>query len=324
MKTKLTLVAAAVAVLTFNSLQPATAQNTSPFWSLAGNSNASSTTSKLGTTNSIPLRLYTNNSERMRIDASGNVGIGTGNATLGSSKLIVNGASSASPFRAQINGSTKFIVNSNGGVSVGSSSTGPSNGLYVAGNVGIGTATPVNSLDVVGQNRWDVTNTEGDLRLGNSTYRLKIGVATGGGGAGDIRIRAVGGTNRILLGGGTADVLTIAGSGKVGIGTIAPQYQLSVNGTIQAKEVRVETGWSDFVFEKNYKLRSLKEVQDYINAEKHLPDVPSAKEIQQNGLPVADMQTRMMQKIEELTLYIISQNQQIEQLQQKVAQLEKK
>ena len=78
------------------------------------------------------------------------------------------------------------------------------------------------------------------------------------------------------------------------------------------------------MFDKNYKLRSLKEVQDYINAEKHLPDVPSAKEIQQNGLAVADMQTRMMQKIEELTLYIISQNQQIEQLQQRVTQLEKK
>src|SRR4051794_9614069 len=119
MKTKLSLVLAAVAVLILSNSQQTNAQNASPYWSLAGNSNASSTTSKLGTTNSIPLRLYTNNSERMRIDASGNVGIGTGTATLGS-KLVVNGASGASPFRAQINGSTKFMVNSNGGVSVGS------------------------------------------------------------------------------------------------------------------------------------------------------------------------------------------------------------
>jgi hypothetical protein len=130
MKTKSTLVAAVVAVLTLSYWQPTNAQS----WNLTGNSNASSS-SKLGTTNSVPLRLYTNNSERMRIDASGNAGIGT--TSLGSSKLIVNGSSS--PFRAQVNGSTKFMVNSNGGVSIGSSSTGPSNGLYVAGNVKLGT-----------------------------------------------------------------------------------------------------------------------------------------------------------------------------------------
>ncbi|MCU7548186.1 tail fiber domain-containing protein [Chitinophagaceae bacterium LB-8] len=141
---RLLLLALAIALIPEDTL----AQNTSPYWSLAGNSNASATTSKLGTTNAIPLRLFTNNAERMRLDASGNVGIGTGTTTL-SSKLVVNTAS-GSPFRAQINGSSKLIVNSNGGVSVGSSSSGPANGLYVAGNVGIGTTSTSYKLHVVG------------------------------------------------------------------------------------------------------------------------------------------------------------------------------
>lgn len=115
--------------------------------------------------------------------------------------------------------------------------------------------------------------------------------------------------------------LVLGGTGNyavnVGIGTTTPQYTLSVNGTIQAKEVRVETGWSDFVFEKNYKLRSLNEVEKYINQNHHLPEIPSASDIQKNGLAVADVQTKMMQKIEELTLYIIQLQKEIDQLKSK-------
>ncbi|HVX25483.1 MAG TPA: hypothetical protein VHB70_04020 [Parafilimonas sp.] len=115
-------------------------------------------------------------------------------------------------------------------------------------------------------------------------------------------------SNSLILG-GTGNY-----SVNVGIGTTAPQYTLSVNGTIQAKEVRVETGWSDFVFDKNYKLRSLNEVEKYINQNHHLPDIPSASDIQKNGLAVADVQTKMMQKIEELTLYIIQLQKEIDAL----------
>ena len=113
------------------------AQNSSPYWSLAGNSNAAST-SKLGTTNNISLRFYTNNVQRMTINsAAGMVGIGTTSPT---DKLHINSPSGTSPLRVQVNGSTKFRLSSGGGVSIGSSTTPPSNGLYVSGNTGISTS----------------------------------------------------------------------------------------------------------------------------------------------------------------------------------------
>jgi hypothetical protein len=86
------------------------AQNTWPYWSLSGNSNATSS-SKLGTTNAINLRFYTNNSERARITTSGLMGIGT---TSPSAKLHVNSASGISSLRAQVAGSTKLLVHSGG------------------------------------------------------------------------------------------------------------------------------------------------------------------------------------------------------------------
>src|SRR5688500_10539056 len=110
-------------------------QNVSPYWSLAGNSNATTASSKLGTTNAVSLRLFTNNLERLRITDGGNLGI---NITTSPSRLAVNAVTGASPFRAYINGGTKFWIHANGGTAIGSATTPPANGLYSAGNVGIG------------------------------------------------------------------------------------------------------------------------------------------------------------------------------------------
>jgi hypothetical protein len=86
-------------------------------WTLNGNSNVTST-SKLGTTNSNDVKIFTNNSERIRIKTTGLVGIGTTSPT---ERLHVNSASGANVFRAQVNGSTKFLVHSGGGIAIGSS-----------------------------------------------------------------------------------------------------------------------------------------------------------------------------------------------------------
>jgi len=113
-------------------------------------------------------------------------------------------------------------------------------------------------------------------------------------------------------------------TGSVGIGTSNfAGYKLAVNGKIRAKEIVVETGWSDFVFAPTYKLMPLETLEKYIKANKHLPEVPSAEDIIANGLKVAETQTIMMQKIEELTLYLIEQNKKMIELQAKIVELEK-
>jgi hypothetical protein len=115
--------------------------------------------------------------------------------------------------------------------------------------------------------------------------------------------------------------------GKVGIGTTNPgSWELAVNGKIRAKEIKVETGWSDFVFENNYKLPTLREVEKHIKEKGHLKDIPSANEVKKNGIFLGEMDSKLLQKIEELTLYTIQQEKEIvdlNKLKSKVQTLEK-
>lgn len=110
----------------------------------------------------------------------------------------------------------------------------------------------------------------------------------------------------------------VRGDGNIGIGTTTPDNKLDVLGTIRANEVIVETGWADYVFEDSFKLKTLNEVENFIKENKHLPDVPSAKTIQENGAHVSELMTKMMQKIEELTLYSIQQQKEIDALKKRL------
>ena len=105
-------------------------------------------------------------------------------------------------------------------------------------------------------------------------------------------------------------------NGNVGIGTTNPDpnFKLSVNGSIRSKEVKVEASWSDFVFENGYKLRTLKEVEEHIKEKGHLPEIPSEAEVTQNGINLGEMDSKLLMKIEELTLYMIDMNKRMNEL----------
>jgi len=106
--------------------------------------------------------------------------------------------------------------------------------------------------------------------------------------------------------------------GNVGIGTTTPDSRLTVAGNIHAREVKVTLNAGvvvpDYVFANDYKLKPLQEVEDYIKQNSHLPEIPSAKEIEKNGLMLAEMNMNLLKKIEELTLYMIEQNKEVKEL----------
>lgn len=119
-------------------------------------------------------------------------------------------------------------------------------------------------------------------------------------------------------------LLFVRTDGNVGIGTATPDHKLDVCGTIRSKEVFVEVGWCDYVFDEKYKLKPLYEVEDYIKKNHHLPGVAPATEIESNGLKLAEMSAKHMEKIEELTLYIIEQQKQLDALKKEMEELKNK
>jgi hypothetical protein len=103
-----------------------------------------------------------------------------------------------------------------------------------------------------------------------------------------------------------ANVIYINAAGNVGLGTANPTEKLTINGNVKCKQVEVSlTGWSDFVFREDYSLMPLSLLDDFINRHKHLPGVPSADEVMSNGNNLGEMDAILLQKIEELTLYVI-------------------
>ncbi|APD06394.1 shufflon protein [Flavobacteriaceae bacterium UJ101] len=203
------------------------------------------------------------------------------------------------------------------------------------GNVGIGTTTPTYKLET----RGDIYANGGWLRVsGNSGVFFQ----THGGGfqmTDNTWIRTYGNKNfyhntgvmrtdgTFQVGSGGARML-VKTDGKVGIGTTNPDQLLTVNGNIHAKEVFVDTEGplADYVFEQyyegfsdlkpSYEIPTLKEVESYTKAHKHLPGIPTAKEVKEKGLSLGTMSNLLLEKIEELTLYTIDQEKNLERLNQ--------
>jgi hypothetical protein len=121
----------------------------------------------------------------------------------------------------------------------------------------------------------------------------------------------------------TSNFATLA-NGNVGIGVSNPLNPLDVNGLIHAKEVKVDLqNWPDYVFKKEYNLMSLSEVEKFIKKNGHLPNIDSASDVEKNGVRLGEMNAKLVEKIEELTLYTIEQNKQLKLQSEEVKELKR-
>jgi|GEM_PF-1462488 len=177
--------------------------------------------------------------------------------------------------------------------------------------VGIGTSTFAGKLGI-----YDLTNGDASITLQSATdSRFWINE-----GNNILKIGATGGPTAPALG-----VINITNLGKVGIGTTTPQSEFAVNGTITAQRVKVtQTGWADYVFNKDYPLTPLAAVEKYVTTHQHLEGIPSAAEVAKDGIDVGEINKKLLEKVEELTLYLIEQNKKIAALEEWKAQQEKR
>jgi hypothetical protein len=178
------------------------------------------------------------------------------------------------------------------------------------------------------------------VSLSNPTSQLQIGMSSctgcysGQASTSDAVFRVLGGGNilfsiptnnqydsrKIIFSRDDSKLMQIAADGKVAIGNVSQpgDYKLYVESGILTEKLKVSlkysSDWADYVFDKHYKLMPLRDVENYIIENKHLPNVASASQVQESGIDVAKMDAKLLEKIEELTLYIIQLNKRIEKL----------
>lgn len=284
------------------------------------------------TTNAVTAGDVITGTQRLSISNTGDVTVHNGRLFLfnGSNGMSSDGTNfEAHAYRPLIGTSTPGDL----ALQVSTSNLGQT---FVAGNVGIGTTAPETKLHVFKGSAGTMTgNTSGAMIVEHSSHNYiniiapewaEKGIVFGGPlDANDGGIIYQGASDLLLFRtNGNVNRMTINGNGDVGIGTVSPGYRLDVCGTIRAKEVRVSTGWCDYVFADDYKLPSLTEVEKFIKENKHLPGIAPASEVEtEGGLKVGEMMAGMMKKIEELTLYTIEQQKQIVSLAAEVEKLKK-
>jgi hypothetical protein len=293
------------------------------------------------------------------LSAYGNIGIGTLTPDSLANYRIIDARGTAGDFggifqSVGFNGSTKTRLYSAAGVGyLGTVTNHPfsifTNGVERItftnnGKVGIGTGSPNQKLEVAGNAviaQYGYTPSD---RAGSSALQI-IGSNIEGDNSATVSLEHVHGGRNYPFGMAvtavsnftaaltfftstytgsvsTTERMRITNDGKIGIGTISPSEKLSVNGNISAKKIIVtQSGWSDYVFDSDYKLRTLSSLETFIKQNKHLPEVLSAKEVEENGISVGDNQALLLKKIEELTMYVIALKKENEKQQKDINKL---
>jgi hypothetical protein len=260
---------------------------------------------------------WTGNDLNVDTYRNGNVGIGTsaprGKLDIWGGTLHVTGSDQNGTLVAGSMGGNAYL---------GSNALTNAISITPNGWVGIGTISTGYALDVNGYAKAQLI----DINNGNADGGRLIWRG-GLNGTQEYRARvAPGGQLNFFPSEGSINTLTLTQDGKVGIGTAnTGSFQLAVEGKIGAREVMVLTGaFPDYVFDSKYKLRDLKSLENYINENKHLPNVPSAAEVEKNGgIELGQMNTKLLEKVEELTLYIIEINKKVERLEKENEALKK-
>lgn len=296
-------------------------------------------------------------SQSNRFPSTGNVGIGVGSTPMealqiGEAFTFHNGGDDYFSFRASYHdfgasgwnyledGKSAFSIsgveNINFNIATG---LGKNRGDFISwiraitlktnGNVGIGTITPTTKLDVEGNTRVNSLSIDSDTSPSSiNGFSNRIELLNGKNGA----IVFHPGQEDELMFGMHEDGNFYWGTG--GSTALTPNYyamylngsqgNLGLKGRLMAKEVKVDVdGWSDFVFEENYNLPTLEEVEIHIRQNGHLKNIPSAKEVVENGVNLGEMDAKLLQKIEELVLYAIDQQKEIEGLRSQIEELKK-
>lgn len=281
-----------------------------------------------------PLKISVNNSIKMALNTSGNLSIGHSAPLVrlhvkGTGELLRLDGTSASLTLYNSSLSKGFIQCDNGNMNIGTSTGNTAGNLYFYmnsaakmtllnnGNLGIGTTNPNAKLSINGGGAAiDLIGTDNYIQFYNSSNVAKSFIQNSGN---DLKMGiSSGNTNGSVILSTSGGSLAMNKDGDVMINTGSPAagYKLSVNGKVICEELKVQLSgsWPDYVFANDYELKSIEEVNDFIKVNKHLPNMPAAKEIEQSGLSVGEMQSKMMEKIEELTLYIIQLKNQNDEL----------
>jgi hypothetical protein len=215
-------------------------------------------------------------------------------ATLGTMNFVIRGQPSATA-------ANRYV----GLFAADAAATRPLVLQETGGNVGVGTTSPSRKLDVNGDANIATNLVVQTAIYAGALYSLGSGIN--------------------LRNASSGNILFLAEGGNVGIGTMTPSYKLEVAGPVRATSfISNSTTYADFVFKPDYKLRPLADVEAAIRRDGHLPDIPSEAEAKAHGIDLAAQQVKLLQKVEELTLYVIEHQKELAQLRAENAALKEK